>query len=35
MKNKAHILYFFIFLIILNPVVGEPTKLLGIKTEEY
>tara|TARA_B100001146_G_scaffold44702_1_gene38327 strand:+ start:328 stop:1935 length:1608 start_codon:yes stop_codon:yes gene_type:complete len=35
MKNIIHILYFLSFLIIANPVVGEPTKLLGITTEEY
>ena len=35
MKNIIHILYFLIFLIIVSPVVGEPTKLLGITTEEY
>ena len=35
MKNIIHILYFLIFLIIANPVFGEPVKLLGIKTEEY
>ena len=35
MKNIIHILYFLSFLIIASPVVGEPTKLLGITTEEY
>ena len=35
MKNIIHILYFLSFLIIANPVVGEPTQLLGINTEEY
>ncbi len=35
MKNKYHIPYFLIFLMILTPLLGEPTKLLGIKTEEY
>ena len=35
MKNKNHILYFLIFVMIATPVFGEPTKLLGIKTEEY
>jgi len=35
MKNIIHILYFLSFLIIANPVIGEPTKLLGITTEEY
>ena len=35
MKNIIHILYFLIFLSIINPVHSESTKLLGIKTEEY
>ena len=35
MKNIIHILYFLMFLAITNPVYSEPTKLLGIKTEEY
>ena len=35
MKNIIHILYFLTFLIIASPVFGEPTKLLGITTEEY
>ena len=35
MKNINHILYFLIFLTIIDSVYSEPTKLLGVKTEEY
>ena len=35
MKNKIHISYLVILLIIASPLLSEPTKLLGVTTEEY
>ena len=35
MKNKIHISYLVILLIIASPLFSEPTKLLGVTTEEY